>query len=155
MDTFLWIKLLHTLSATILFGTGLGTAYFKWIGDRHGNVRSIRVMNERVVLADWLFTLPAGIVQPVTGVMLAGLAGYSLRTGWLVVSMALYVVVGIAWLVIVRLQIRMRDMARLADRSDTLLPAQYWRCARTWFWLGFPAFCMLLVVFWLMVVKPV
>lgn len=44
---------------------------------------AIRVVSEKVVLADWLFTLPATIVQALTGFALAGLMGYrSLTAGW-------------------------------------------------------------------------
>ena len=81
MSVYLLIKWLHILSSTILFGTGIGIAFFKWITDRSGDVRAIRLSNERTVLADWLFTTPAVIVQPLSGVALALLAGFPLATG--------------------------------------------------------------------------
>lgn len=58
-----------------MFGTGLGIAFFKWVTDRTGNVSAIRVVSEKVVLADWLFTLPVIIVQALTGLALARLLG--------------------------------------------------------------------------------
>ena len=154
MSTYLILKWLHILSATILFGTGIGIAYFKWITDRSGDVRAIRLSAERTVLADWIFTTPAVIVQPISGLALAHLAGFPIFTGWIACSIVLYVIAGCCWLPVVWLQIRMRTLARAADDAHTALPLLYWRYARLWFWLGVPAFLALLVVYWLMVAKP-
>lgn len=155
MSTYLVIKWLHILSATILFGTGIGIAFFKWITDRSGDVRAIRLSSERTVLADWLFTTPAVIVQPLSGIAMAQLAGFPMASGWVFYSICLYTIAGCCWLPVVWLQIRMRTMARWADEAHQPLPPQYWSYARTWFWLGVPAFLALLVVYWLMVAKPI
>jgi uncharacterized membrane protein len=152
--TYLWLKVLHILSATVLFGTGFGIAFFKWITDRSGNVAAIRVVSERVVLADWLFTTPAVVLQAVTGVMLVRLSGLPLTTRWVLYAIVLYVVAGACWLPVVWLQIRMRDLARAAATAGTPLDQRYWRYARIWFWLGVPAFTAIVAVFALMVLKP-
>ena len=68
MSGYLLLKTIHVLSSTVLFGTGIGIAYFKWMVDRSGDVRAIRIVCERVVRADWLFTAPAVVVQPATGI---------------------------------------------------------------------------------------
>ena len=154
MSLHVALKIAHVISATILFGTGLGIAFFKWIVDHSGNVVAIRVVSERVVLADWLFTTPAIVVQAVTGVALAHLAGFPLSSGWLACAIALYLLAGACWLPVVWLQMRMRDLARRAERDGTPLPENYRRLARWWFRLGVPAFLSLVVVFWLMVAKP-
>ena len=148
------LKWMHILSATVLFGTGIGIAFFKWTTDRTGDVRAIRIVTERTVLADWLFTTPAVIVQPVTGMGLAHLAGFPMLHGWVFWSVCLYLLAGACWLPVVWLQLRMRDMARKADADGASLPARYGAYARIWFWLGVPAFCALLVVYGLMVFKP-
>ncbi|MRD47571.1 DUF2269 family protein [Caenimonas koreensis DSM 17982] len=154
MNTYLVLKWLHVVSSTVLFGTGIGIAFFKWMADRAGDVHVIRVVNERTVLADWMFTLPAVVLQPVTGLAMAWVAGYPLASGWLLVSQGLYLVAGGCWLPVVWLQLRMRDLARAADDGNSPLPAQYRAYARAWFWLGVPAFCSLIAVFGLMVFKP-
>jgi uncharacterized membrane protein len=154
VSLYLFIKWLHILSATILFGTGIGIAFFKWIADRSGDVRAIRLSSERTVLADWIFTTPAVIAQPLSGLAMAQLAGYPVMTGWLALSLCLYVVAGACWLSVVWLQLRMRSLARAADGAGGALPALYWVYARCWFWLGVPAFVALLGVYWLMVAKP-
>lgn len=151
---FLWLKWLHILSATVLFGTGLGIAFFKWSADRSGDVGAIAVVMRRVVLADWLFTTTSVIVQPLTGVWLALLAGYPLTRGWVAWSLALYALAGLCWLPVVWLQLRMRDMAVRAAAEGGALPARYHRYARIWFWLGIPAFAALIVVYYLMVFRP-
>lgn len=154
MSGYLFIKWLHIISANILFGTGIGIAFFKWITDRSGDVRAIRILTERTVLADWIFTTPAVLAQPLTGLALVYLAGYPLWEGWVFYAVLLYIVAGCCWLPVVVLQIRMRNLARIADLNQTALPGQYWQYARIWFWLGIPAFAALIAVYWLMVYKP-
>jgi len=151
---YLPLKAVHIVSSTVLFGTGLGTAFFKWAVDRSGNVSAIRVVSERVVLADWLFTSPAIVVQAVTGVALARLLGFSLTHGWVAYAIGLYCLAGLCWLPVVWLQMRMRDLARDSDSLGTSLSPTYWIYARVWLRLGVPAFLSLVVVFWLMVAKP-
>jgi uncharacterized membrane protein len=155
MSLYFALKWLHILSATVLFGTGAGIAFFKWITDRSGDVRAIRIINERTVLADWIFTTPAVILQPITGLGLVYVAGYSLFSSWIIWSTLLYLIAGACWLPVVWLQIKMRDIARKADAENTVIPTEYWQLARCWFWLGVPAFGGLLMVYWLMIVKPV
>jgi uncharacterized membrane protein len=155
LSIYLIVKWLHILSATVLFGTGIGIAFFKWITDRSGDVRAIRISAERTVLADWIFTTPAVIVQPLSGLAMAQLAGYPVVTGWVSYSIFLYAVAGCCWLPVLWLQVRMRTLARWADDAGAPLPALYWAYARHWFWLGVPAFLALIVVYWLMVAKPV
>jgi uncharacterized membrane protein len=154
VNLYLFIKWLHILSATILFGTGIGIAFYKWIGDRSGEVGAIRLSAERTVLADWIFTTPAVIAQPLSGLTLAHLAGYPLSSGWVAYSLLLYLFAGACWLPVIWLQLRMRSLAQTADDASAPLPALYWRYARIWFWLGVPAFVALLLVYWLMVAKP-
>jgi uncharacterized membrane protein len=155
MSIYLLLKTFHILSSTILFGTGIGIAFYKWLTDRSGDVRAIRLSSERTVLADWVFTTPAVIIQPLTGIALAHLAGFPLQTPWLAGSIALYLLAGACWMPVVWLQIRMRDLARAADDASMALPPAYWAFARIWFWLGVPTFTALVAVYWLMVSKAV
>jgi uncharacterized membrane protein len=112
------IKWLHILSSTVLFGTGLGIAFFFLRAHRSGNVKIIAAISREVVLADMLFTAAAVVVQPATGIALALMAGYPLSTAWLLVSIGLYGVVGLCWLPVVWLQSRMRDLAIDAARGS-------------------------------------
>ncbi|MDR2012703.1 MAG: DUF2269 domain-containing protein [Rhodanobacter sp.] len=152
---YLAIKALHILCATVLFGTGLGTAFFFWFTYRSGNVTAIAHAARLTVLADWVFTTPAVIAQPVTGLWLLHLANLDWRTGWVRTAIGLYLLTGACWLMVVWLQRRMRDLAATAMRNGTALPPVYRRYVWTWFVLGWPAFIAMLAVFWVMVVKPV
>jgi uncharacterized membrane protein len=153
MVDYVLLKTVHVISSTLLLGTGLGTAFHGWMANRSGELAARRVVNRNVVLADWLFTTPAVIVQPVTGVWLAQIAGFPLTTPWLMTAIALYVLVGACWLPVVAIQIAMRRIAeRTPDGID--LPKRYRRLERWWFALGWPAFIGVIVIFWLMIAKP-
>lgn len=152
---YLTLKWLHILSAIVLFGTGLGSAFYKFMTDRRGDVGAIAVVNRIVVLADWLFTTPAIIIQPLSGLAMLHLFNMPLSAPWVLWSFVLYFLAGACWLPVVWLQIRMRALAEAAQQQQTPLPALYWRYARIWFWLGVPAFLAMVAVVALMVFKPV
>ena len=154
MEYFL-LKTIHILSSTVLFGTGIGTAFSLWMAHRRGDVAAIAVAARNVVLADGLFTTPAIVIQPLTGFWLLHLMGITWTTSWVMLSLALYVLAGACWLPVVAIQYRVRDLAATAHRDHTPLPAAYFRLMRWWFALGWPAFLALVAVFWLMVRKSV
>jgi uncharacterized membrane protein len=154
MDAYLLLKWLHILSATVLFGTGLGTAAHLWLTHRSGSVPAIAVATANTVRADWWFTLTSGIVQPASGAALIWLGGHDPFAGWLVGAYLLYTIAGLCWAVVVALQIRARDLARAAAASGLPLPTAYFSAMQIWYGLGWPAFLPLIAVFWLMVVKP-
>jgi len=153
-DPYLWLKWLHVVSATILFGTGLGTALHMWLAHLRRDPRAIAVVARNVVLVDWLFTATSGVVQPLSGIGLVSLGAAGLFESWLVASYLLYAVAAMCWIPVVRLQTRVRDIAAASVDGETPLPPEYDRCMRAWFWLGWPAFVSLLGVFALMVMRP-
>jgi len=153
MSYLVW-KWLHVLSSTVLFGTGLGTAFYMFMVNRSGNVQAIAVMTRWVVSGDWLFTGTTVIFQPLSGLVMVHMAGYPLTTPWILWTFVLYFIAGACWLPVVWIQIRMRDLAQVAARENTPLPPAYWFWEKVWTALGFPAFFGLLVVFWLMIAKP-
>ncbi|MCG8690402.1 MAG: DUF2269 domain-containing protein [Minwuiales bacterium] len=154
IDPYLLVKWLHIVSATILFGLGLGTALHMWLTHLSDDPRAIATVARNVVRADWLFTLPSGVVQPISGIALIHMAGFDPWASWLVATYALYVLAGGCWLVVVRLQLQARNLAAEAVRLDEPLPDLYYATMRAWYRLGWPAFIALLVIFWLMVNKP-
>ncbi|BEV17701.1 DUF2269 domain-containing protein [Herbaspirillum sp. DW155] len=151
---YLATKWLHIMSATFMFGTGFGTAFYMFFTNRSRNVQAIAVVTRWVARADWCFTTPAVIIQPLSGFWMMHLAGYPITSPWLLWSLALYALAGICWLPVVWLQLRMRDMAQTAAAAGTDLPERFWRFERIWTVLGFPAFGGLVIVYWLMVHKP-
>lgn len=147
-------KWLHILSSTLLFGTGLGSAFYMFFASLTRDPRVVVVVVKYVVIADWLFTTTTVIFQPLSGWYLANLMGLPLTTKWIMWSFGLYVLAGACWLPVVWMQIQMRDMARHAVATSAELPARYWRFLRIWVALGIVAFVALVIVFYLMVAKP-
>ncbi|WP_349616505.1 DUF2269 family protein [Azotobacter salinestris] len=154
MSLYLLLKTLHILSSTLLFGTGLGSAYYAWRAWKSGQVATIATTFRHLVAADWLFTTPTALLQPLSGAAMVYLAGWPLSQTWLLVTLGLYVLAGLCWLPVVWLQIRVRDMAVQAEREGTPLPAGAERYMAWWFALGWPAFGVFVVIFFLMVLKP-
>jgi len=152
--TYLAVKWLHILSSTVLFGTGLGSAYYLFFTSRTHDARITSSVIRQVVIADWIFTTPTMVLQPVTGLWLMHLAGFPWSTPWLYWSIALYLLAGAAWLPVVWIQIRMRDLASAAAQAELELPVRFWRLMRAWVALGVVAFIALVTVFYLMVAKP-
>lgn len=148
------VKWLHILSSTLLFGTGLGSAFYMFFTSRTRDTRAIATVVRFVVIADWSFTTPTIILQPATGFYLIYLAGFPLTSRWIVSAIALYVLAGVCWLPVVWMQIKMRDMASAAVQTGTDLPQRYWQLLRWWTALGVIAFLALVYVFYLMVAKP-
>ncbi|MEP9388629.1 DUF2269 domain-containing protein [Mesorhizobium sp. KR9-304] len=148
------VRLVHVIGAAILFGTGAGIAFFMVMAHRTGNPRTIAHVAGTVVVADTLFTATAVVLQPITGIWLAHLVGWPLDEGWIVLSIALYVLTGLFWLPVVWIQIRLRNLARDAALTGSPLPERYFRLYRIWFACGFPAFFAVLAIFWLMLTRP-
>ena len=154
-ELYLWLKWAHIVSSTVLFGTGAGIAFFFVRAHRTKDVRVIAAVASDVVIADLLFTAAAVVLQPVTGLGMAMLAGFPLSLPWLRWSIVLYLLIGCCWLPVVWLQIRMRDLARTAAAVNAPLAPEYFQMYRLWFALGWPAFLGVLTVFYLMVRKPI
>jgi uncharacterized membrane protein len=154
MSSYLLLKTLHVLSSVLLVGTGFGSAFFFYFANRSANVQAQAVVARLVVRADWWFTTPAAIVQPLSGLALVRLAGYPLDALWIAWALALYALAAACWLPVLWLQHRMARLASDAAARGTALPAEYHRLARRWERLGYPAFAAMMVVFWLMVAKP-
>jgi uncharacterized membrane protein len=148
------LRFLHIIGATVLLGTGAGIAFFMLLAVRTRDAKLIAHVANSVVIADLVFTASAVIVQPITGYLLARAVGWPLSEGWIALSLGLYVVTGIFWLPVVRIQLRLRNLARIAAQTGTFLPAEFDRLFRIWFACGFPAFFSVLAIIWLMIARP-
>jgi uncharacterized membrane protein len=154
IDLYLALKLAHVLSSTVLFGTGLGIAFFMWMAHRTRDPALIAHTARVVVIADAVFTATAVVVQPLTGFALIAAAGHSPFEPWIVLSLALYVLVGACWLPVVWIQAQLRQLAAAAAASGGPLPDRYQRLFRAWFILGWPAFIGVMAIFALMIARP-
>jgi len=154
----MWVEFLrwaHVIGATVLFGTGTGIAFFMLMAHRTHDAKTIAHTSGVVVIADWVFTTSAVIVQPITGALLAREIGWSLTEGWVLWSLLLYGFVGLFWLPVVWIQHQLRDLAKAAVKSGKPLTDRYFQLFRIWFICGFPAFFAVLLIIWLMVSRPV
>jgi uncharacterized membrane protein len=152
-----WYQLLrfaHIIGGAVLLGTGAGIAFFMLMAHMSRNAAVIAGVARIVVIADFVFTATAVVLQPVTGLLLADMAGYPVLDGWIGLSIILYIVTGAFWLPVVWMQMRMRDLAAAALARGGPLPREYHRLFRTWFAFGFPAFAAVLGIYWLMTAKP-
>lgn len=148
------VRWLHVVGATILLGTGAGIAFFMVMAHRSKDASAVAHVASTVVIADWIFTASAVVLQPITGAALAHLLGWRLTEPWVVVSLGLYLVTGAFWIPVVFMQKKMRDLARAAAAAKAPLPEEYHRLYRRWFVFGFPAFVSVLAIIWLMIARP-
>ena len=154
-DIYLTIKLIHILGSAVLFGTGLGIAFFMWMAHRTRDPSAIAQTARVVVIADAVFTATAVLIQPLSGYAMMRLTGFTFGHFWIAASLALYVLVGLCWLPVVWIQIQLRRLAQGAVARDVALPEIYHRLYRLWFMLGWPAFAGVIAIFALMIWKPV
>lgn len=154
MDNYLLLKLIHILSATVVAGTGAGTAYFMFMANRSQNIQAIATTAKHVVIADWIFTTPAVIIQFITGVLLMMRLHYSFTSAWFHSVMGLFIFIGICWLPVLWIQYKLRDKANIALKTN-VLGEDFKKLMRIWTFLGVLAFLAIIVIFWLMVYKPV
>ena len=155
MDLYSVIKTLHVISATILFGTGMGIAFFMFCSRYARNIHERYYAARFTVLADYAFTVPAVLLQPLTGIWLVMHGGYDPMALWLKLTYALYLLAGVCWLPVVWIQIQLRKIVAQCSETGTSLPPRYHQLFKIWFTLGWPAFLSLIVIFYLMVTKPV
>jgi uncharacterized membrane protein len=148
------LKYLHIIGAAVLLGTGSGIAFFMLAAHLGGKPTVIAGVARIVVIADFIFTATAVVLQPVTGSLLALHVGYSFWDGWIVWSMVLYVITGALWLPVVWMQMRLRDLASAAAAEGSPLPDEYHQIFWLWFAFGIPAFVAVAAILWLMIAKP-
>jgi len=154
MNTYLIMKTLHIISSTILFGTGLGIAFFMYRSQYTSDIQEKYYAVRTTVLADFIFTLPAVLIQPLTGAWLVWRVGYGWDNNWLLLSYGLYLLAGACWLPVVWIQMTLSNMLKHCINENKDLPARYYRLFRLWFILGWPAFLGLILIFYLMTAKP-
>lgn len=153
MNTYLLLKWIHILSSVLLVGVGFGSAFYLFYINRTRNVVAIAAVSKLVVKADYWFTASAVLIQPITGLTMVAIAGYSYTEAWLLGTYALFILAGVCWLPVVWIQIQMAKIAAENINNKTL-PENYWRYARIWQRLGMIAFPAMLIIYGLMVFKP-
>ncbi len=155
MDWYQIVKTLHIISSTVLFGTGAGIAFFMLRSHFTDNIHEKYFAARNTVLADYIFTAPSVIIQPLTGAWLVWQGGHDWLDLWLVATYVIYIIAGCCWLPVVWIQIQLKNMVAHAVNTGDELPPRYYKLFKIWFILGWPAFIGLVAVFFLMVMRPV
>ncbi|MCL4801322.1 MAG: DUF2269 family protein [Burkholderiales bacterium] len=156
-DAYTLWKAAHVVSATVVFGTGLGIAYFTWFGYRRamraGDLGALRTILRLTVIADASLTAPAVAFQLASGLVLMRLLGWPWVSPWSIAVLGLVALAGACWLPVLAMQVRLHRTAARAPSIATL-PAAFHRWFGAWFVLGVAAFAATLALFYLMVAKP-
>ena len=152
---YVTVKWLHILSATLLFGTGLGSAFYMYFASRTGDARVVgdgRALRRHRGLRvhGHHGGLPAGVgvlaraPRRLSDDHAAGSRGPRGSTCWPARA-------GCPWC---GSRCACATSRGRAAARDEPLPPAYRAYLRTWTILGMPAFAALVLVFWLMVAKP-
>ncbi|MGE3319225.1 MAG: DUF2269 family protein [Candidatus Berkiella sp.] len=152
MEYYFILKFVHIITATFLFGTGVGTAFFMLSAYLSKDIAALKRTTRHVVLADWLFTAPSVILQPITGILLMWMLHYPFKSLWFAMVLGLYVITGCCWLPVVYIQYQLRNQVNQLSEAQSL-PPSYHRLMRWWIALGIPAFLSVMILYWLMVSK--
>jgi len=150
-------KTAHIISASVLFGTGLGIAFNCYVGYRWAlakkDIGALRATLRLTVIGDACFTAPAVAFQVLSGLALMHLLGWPWLSPWSLAVFVLFGLAGACWLPVVYIQVR---LSREADRAESTnaLPGWFHRWIGVWLVLGIPAFSAVLILYYFMVVKP-
>lgn len=154
MPDYLWLKWLHIISATLLFGTSLGSVFYVLRAHFSRDISAITFALKTATFANWALILPAVIIQPLSGLALADIGNFSLSNTWLWSSLALFTLLVLCWIPVTWLQLRLQRITLGAYQNGGTLPQLYHSYMRLWLWLSWPIFTASIITFQLMVFKP-
>ena len=155
IDLILAIKFIHVLFAAAMFGTWIGIAGFMLLAYRSSNPSVVALVAQFAVRIELFVVAAALALQPISGFPLAWAIGLTpLNEFWIDVSLVLYVAIVAVWLVSLRIEIRLRDLARQAALSRGTLADDYPRLFRIWFALAAFLLAAMVAIILLMVWQP-
>lgn len=153
---YLALKVVHILAVIMFIGNIATGVFWKAHADRTNDPRIIAHVMDGIIRSDRLFTIPGVIVIILSGFGAAGIDRIPmLRTDWILWSIILFSISGIAFMAqVVPLQRRMRDVARAATGSEDFDRSTYASLSRRWGLWGAIALATPLIALGLMVFKP-
>ncbi len=135
----------------------MAIAFFCWSGYRLAlrrlDIVALRTALSLTVRASAYVSAPALLFQAFSAMALMQLSGRSLFSPWSVTVLALFVLAGLCWLLIVAMQVRLALTAN-ASPSLAALPASFHRAFRAWLSLAIVAFAAVVPIVYLMVASP-
>ena len=123
------------------------------MASRSENIHAIAIITRHVVLADWIFTAPTVVIQLITGLWLMHILNYSYTSPWFLAVIGLYIFIGACWIPVVLIQYQLRDLA-LEQLETCRIETRFRKLMRRWTILGVHAFTGIVIMFGLMVIKP-
>ena len=155
IDTIFAIKFVHVLAAAAMFGTWLCLAAFMLLAHRSGSTSVVALTAQFVVTVEKAVMIPAVLLQPLSGFPLAVAIGLQpFGELWILVSLVFYAVIVVCWIFAVRLEIRIRGLAREAALDSQPLRQSYRKLFRTWCALAGPILLGMACVVALMIWQP-
>ncbi|HUZ32313.1 MAG TPA: DUF2269 domain-containing protein [Xanthobacteraceae bacterium] len=155
LDLIFAIKFVHLVGAAAMLGTWLGVAIFMLLAHRSDNPSVVAVTSRFAVTVELRVMIAAVALQPISGFALAGAIGVSpIGEFWLVLSLPLYALVVVAWIVALRTEIGIRDLTRQAALDSVPLSDAYRALFRRYSALTWPALAGTVLLFLLMTWQP-
>ena len=155
IDVIFAIKFAHVLTAAAMFGTWLCLAMFMLLAHRSGNTSVVALTTQFVVSVEKIVMIPAFVLQPLSGFPLASAIGIQpFGELWIVISLVFYAAIVVCWVLAMRIEIRIRGLAREAALESRPLPKAYRRQFRIWCMLAGPLLVGMACVFALMIWQP-
>ena len=152
---YLHVKLAHILSVTLFFANVVIGTLWESRSLRSGRPEIVRHTYETVAWMDAFFTAPLIIVAVLSGLSLGTMLGGVFAMGWLVVSLAIFVLSGMVWLALdIPSQYRVKRLFAAQGPDATAIDAELLRVLRFRRTLNIATIVPLFVVFALMVHKP-
>ncbi|MCF6243048.1 MAG: DUF2269 domain-containing protein [Bacteroidales bacterium] len=142
------LKLIHILSATLMIGTGLGSAFYLYFTYKKSQFSTVKEVLNLVIIADMIFTTPSVIIQLITGILLSNMLGLT-YTNWFWVVLSVSFIVLILWVRAAFIQVELKKLIK----NKTEFPAKFHQLMNVWFYLGLPSFLGAVFLYYLMVYK--
>ncbi len=153
----MFLKSIHIIAATIVTGTGTGIAFFMLLAMRSDNLPTMISVSRFVIIADWVFTAPAVVIQIITGLYLAELLNISYSSAWFLSVIGVFIFIGVCWIPVIFIQYKIHYLLvnKIVETQNILTSnKQLKNLFMLWIALGIPAFSAILIMFWLMIFKP-
>ncbi|PZR57511.1 MAG: hypothetical protein DLM50_05935 [Candidatus Meridianibacter frigidus] len=148
------LKAFHILAVVVFLGTILLGIFWKRIADRTASARIIAHTIGGIIQADRIFTMPSIVIIVAAGVGMGFISGVPfLGTGWLLWGIVLFIIAGLAFIPLARVQLQLHEIA-LGGLSSQAEREQYQALSHRWNLWGSIALITPLFAFFLMVVKP-
>ena len=153
---YLALKLLHVVAVVLFLGNITTGLFWKVHGDRSRNPVIIAHTLDGIIRSDRWFTIPGVVVIIAAGVAAALVGGLPLlRTGWISISIALFVISGLAFVLrVAPLQQQLLGLAQATGDPNRFDWDGYRKLSRAWKFWGEVALFTPAAAFVLMVLKP-